>query len=70
MVALKFMTFAGQNVVQFGSANYSPHAFVPVEPLVNFIDEAIFFSDDPAIVNSFKRRFDDAWVSTSRLGKD
>ena len=63
----KFMTFAGQNAVQFGSANYSPHAFVPVEPLVDFIDEAIFFSDDPAIVNSFKRRFDDAWVSTSRF---
>jgi hypothetical protein len=63
----KMMLFAGQNVVQFGSANFSPHAFVPTEPLVDFIDETIFFSDDPAIVNSFKRRFDDAWVSTSRF---
>ena len=63
----KLMLFAGQNVVQFGSANYSPYAFVPEEPLVDFIDESIFFSDDPAIVNSFKRRFDDAWVSTSRF---
>ena len=60
----KFMLFAGQNVVQFGSANYSPHAFVPTQPLVDFIDETIFFSDDPSIVNSFKTRFDDAWVST------
>ena len=63
----KMMLFAGQNVVQFGSANYSPHAFVPVQPLVDFIDEAIFFSDDPNIVNSFKTRFDDAWVNTSRF---
>jgi PLD-like domain len=63
----KFMLFAGQNVVQFGSANYSPHAFVPLTPLADFIDETIFFSDDPSIVNSFKTRFDDAWVSTSRF---
>jgi hypothetical protein len=63
----KFMLFAGQNVVQFGSANYSPHAFVPVSPLSDFIDETILFSDDPSVVNSFKTRFDDAWVSTSRF---
>jgi phosphatidylserine/phosphatidylglycerophosphate/cardiolipin synthase-like enzyme/regulation of enolase protein 1 (concanavalin A-like superfamily) len=63
----KMMLFAGQNVVQFGSANYSPHAFVPVQPLVDFIDEAILFSDDPNIVNSFKTRFDEAWVNTSRF---
>ena len=61
----KFMLFAGQHEVQFGSANYTPHAFVPVEPLADFIDETIFFSDDAAIVNSFKTKFDDAWVSTS-----
>ena len=63
----KMMLFAGQNVVQFGSANYSPHALVPVQPLVDFIDEAILFSDDPSLVNSFKTRFDEAWVSTSRF---
>jgi hypothetical protein len=61
----KFMLFAGQNTVQFGSANYSPHAFVYTEPLVDFIDEVIFFSNDAALVNSFKTRFDDAWVNTS-----
>jgi hypothetical protein len=61
----KFMLFGGQNVVQFGSANFTPHAFVPVEPNVNFIDEAIFLSDDPDVVNSFKTRFDDGWVSTN-----
>ena len=28
----KMMLFAGQNIVEFGSANYSPNAFVPVTP--------------------------------------
>ena len=60
----KTAIFAGQNVVQTGSANYSPWAFVPPQPLVNFIDETILFSNDPNVVNSFKRRFDDMWVSS------
>lgn len=61
----KTMIFAGQNVVQFSGANYSPYAFVPVEPLVNFIDEVIYFTDNSLIVNSFKTRFDDVWLATS-----
>jgi phosphatidylserine/phosphatidylglycerophosphate/cardiolipin synthase-like enzyme len=60
----KMMLFHGQNVVQFGGANYSPHAFVPASAGVDFLDETILFSDDPAIVNSFRRKFDDAWVSS------
>ena len=31
----KMMLFAGQNTVEFGSANYSPNAFVPVTPYSN-----------------------------------
>jgi phosphatidylserine/phosphatidylglycerophosphate/cardiolipin synthase-like enzyme len=61
----KTMIFAGQNVVQFSGANYSPHAFVPVEPYVDYVDEVIVFSDDPAIVGSFKTKYDDAWTATS-----
>jgi HKD family nuclease/regulation of enolase protein 1 (concanavalin A-like superfamily) len=61
----KAMIFAGQNVVQFGSANYSPHAFAPQQPLVDFLDETILFSNEAAIVDSFKRRFDDYWTDTS-----
>jgi hypothetical protein len=62
---LKMMVFAGQNRVQFGSANYSPSAFVPQQPLVNFQDETIYFTNDPDIVNSFKTKFDDNWINTS-----
>jgi HKD family nuclease len=61
----KAMIFAGQNTVEFGSANYSVDAFVPVTPYVNYVSETIFFEDDPAIVNSFKRKFDDLWVDTT-----
>jgi phosphatidylserine/phosphatidylglycerophosphate/cardiolipin synthase-like enzyme len=61
----KMMLFAGQNVVEFSSANFSSHAFVPVQPLVDYIDEAIYFSDDPAVVNSFKTMYDNVWTNTT-----
>jgi phosphatidylserine/phosphatidylglycerophosphate/cardiolipin synthase-like enzyme len=60
----KTMIFAGQNVVQTGSPNYSPSAFVPISPLVNFQDESILFSNDPVVVNSYKRMFDVVWTSS------
>ncbi len=65
IVHWKTMIFAGQHVVQFSGANYSPHAFRPSLPYVDFIDEVIYFTDDPDIVNSFKRKYDDAWTATS-----
>ena len=61
----KMMLFAGQNVVQFSGANYSAEAFVPIEPYVNYVDEIIYFTDNPAYVNSFKTRYDDVWTATS-----
>jgi phosphatidylserine/phosphatidylglycerophosphate/cardiolipin synthase-like enzyme len=64
IVHWKTMIFAGQNVVEFSGANFSPHAFVPMSPYVDYIDEAIYFTDEPALVNSFKRRFDDVWTTT------
>jgi hypothetical protein len=63
----KMMLFHGQNVVQFSKANYIPYAFVPVTPGVDFHDEAIFFTNDLNLTNSFRRRFDDLWVNTSQF---
>jgi hypothetical protein len=60
----KLMIFAGQDTVEFGSANYSPDAFVPTTPYTNYVAETVFFTDDPAVVNSFKTKFDDAWTDT------
>ena len=44
----KMMLFAGQNIVEFSGANFSPTAFVPQAPYDDYEDEAIYFSDDPS----------------------
>jgi phosphatidylserine/phosphatidylglycerophosphate/cardiolipin synthase-like enzyme len=61
----KMMLFAGQNVVYFGSANYSDDAFVPNDPYRDFVDETIYLTNDPSVVNSFKTKYDSAWIDTS-----
>jgi phosphatidylserine/phosphatidylglycerophosphate/cardiolipin synthase-like enzyme len=63
----KMMLFAGQNKVEFSGANFSPNFFVPSTPYQNYIDEAIYFTDDPAVVNSFKTKYDDHWTDTTNF---
>jgi HKD family nuclease len=63
----KMMLFVGQNKVQFSAANYGPENFVPVTPFQNYIDEVIYVTDDTSIVNSFKTKFDDKWIDTTRF---
>ncbi len=62
----KMMYFRGQDVVEFSKANYTPLSFVPIQPNVNYDDEVIFFTDDPLITQSLRKRFDDLWVNTSQ----
>jgi PKD repeat protein len=64
----KFMVFAGQNKVQFSGANYDGSEFRPFTPYVNYTDEAIYFTDDPSVVNSFKTLFDNSWTDTVNYG--
>jgi phosphatidylserine/phosphatidylglycerophosphate/cardiolipin synthase-like enzyme len=63
----KMMLFHGQNVVEFSGANYSAAAWRPASatPYESYVDEAIYFTSDSAIVNSFRTRFDDQWVDTA-----
>lgn len=61
----KFMLFVGQDTVEFGAANFSDYYFIPVEAYKNYTDEAIYFTDAPALVDSFKTRMDDAWMDTT-----
>ena len=63
----KMMLFVGQNKVQFSAANYGPQNFEPTTPFSNYIDEIIYFSDNTSIVNSFKTKFDDKWIDTTRF---
>jgi hypothetical protein len=60
----KFMVFQGQDMLEFSKANYGPFAFVPFEPNVSYDDEAVFFTNDDRLTNSFRRRFDDRWIDT------
>ena len=61
----KVMLFHGQNVVEFSKANYTDTEFVPITPNVNYFDEAVYFTNDDRLINSFRRRFDDNWLDTT-----
>ena len=65
MLHWKFMVFESQNLVQFSAANYSDYYFKPIVPYSNYTDEGIYFCDDAPMVDSFRRKFDDAWVDPS-----
>ena len=47
----KVTIFAGQNLVTFGSANYTPFELAPASS-TNYKDESVMFSAGPAIVNT------------------
>ena len=63
----KMMLFHGQNVVEFSGANYSANAWRPgtAVPYENYTDEAIYFTSDSAITDSFRTKFEDHWVNTT-----
>ena len=60
----KSMYFVGQNRLEFSGANYGASFFVPTTPNSNYIDEAIYFTDDQSLINSFKTKYDDLWTDT------
>jgi len=60
----KMMQFVGQQRLEFTGANYGASFFVPTTPNSNYIDEAIYFTDDQSLINSFKTRYDDLWTDT------
>ena len=61
----KFMIFDAQNILQFSAANYSDYYFAPIVPYANYTDEGIYFTGVGTLVDSFRRRFDDAWTDTA-----
>ena len=60
----KMMLFQGQNQIEWSGANYSSDFFVPTSPYSNYIDEAIYFTNDDSIIQSFKTKYDDLWTDT------
>jgi phosphatidylserine/phosphatidylglycerophosphate/cardiolipin synthase-like enzyme/regulation of enolase protein 1 (concanavalin A-like superfamily) len=60
----KATIFVGQNIVAFGSANYTPFELAPWSA-TNYKDEIVLFTDDSTIVNAFKTKFDRYWNDTA-----
>ena len=60
----KVMIYAGQAKMQFSAANFANGSYSPVIPYTSYVDEAVYFTDDPALVTSFQRKFDDIWTDT------
>src|SRR5579872_7229535 len=60
----KAVIFAGQNLVEFGSGNFAPTELAPASP-TNYCDETELFTDDAAIVDAFKTKFDVMWNDTT-----
>jgi len=60
----KAAIFVGQNVVEFGSGNFAPTELAPFSS-TNYDDESELFTDDPALVNAFKTKFDQMWNDTT-----
>ncbi|MCU1385943.1 MAG: hypothetical protein JWL71_4640 [Acidobacteria bacterium] len=58
----KLMLFAGQGVVEWSGANFSPTAFVPQDPYKDYEDEVIYFSEQ--LAPSFMTMFDNIWTNT------
>jgi hypothetical protein len=61
---IKATVFVGQNLVAFGSANYSPYELTPFSP-TNYHDETTMFSTDPTLVGAFETKFDTYWHDTA-----
>jgi regulation of enolase protein 1 (concanavalin A-like superfamily) len=63
----KMALFASQGQVEFAGANYAPFEMTPDIPYQNYTDEVVCFTNDPAIVQSFMRKFDDLWTNTNEF---
>jgi hypothetical protein len=64
----KMMMYRGQNAVHFSAANFANGSYSPSEAggeYFRYVDEAIYFTTDPIVVQTFMRKYDDHWTNTS-----
>jgi hypothetical protein len=60
----KCAIFAGQNAVEFGSANWTVYSLRPYSS-TNYDDETVQVTKDQTLVPAFKMMFDRMWVDTA-----
>ena len=58
----KMILYAGQAKMHFSAANFANGSYSPSTPYTSYVDEAVYFTDDPAIVESFMTKYDDLWT--------
>jgi phosphatidylserine/phosphatidylglycerophosphate/cardiolipin synthase-like enzyme len=61
----KMILYAGQSKMHFSAANFSNGSYSPVTPYEDYVDEAIYFTDDPGLVHTFMTKYDDLWTNTT-----
>jgi hypothetical protein len=67
----KMMLYRGQSAVHFSAANFANGSYSPSEPggeYFRYVDEAIYFTTDPEVVQTFMTKYDDTWTDTTRYG--
>src|SRR4051794_5871174 len=62
----KVFIFHGQGKMNFSAANFSNGSYSPIVPYTEYVDEAIYFTNRPSIVNSFITKFEDRWTNTTK----
>ena len=48
----KMILYAGQGSVHFSGSNFSDGSYSPMVPYTRYVDEAVYFTDDPDVVHS------------------
>jgi len=61
----KMMLYAGQGRVHFSGANFSDGSYSPIVPYTGYVDEAVYFTDDPSVVHPFMTKYDDVWLDNA-----
>ncbi len=64
------MLYRGQNAVHFSAANFANGSYSPSEAggeYLRYVDEAIYFTTDPLVVQTFMNKYDDIWTSTTHF---
>lgn len=64
----KMMLYRGQSAVHFSAANFANGSYSPSEPggeYLRYVDEAIYFTTDPIVVQTFMKKYDDIWTNTT-----
>jgi hypothetical protein len=61
----KMILYAGQGQVHFSGSNFSDGSYSPIVPYTRYVDEAIYFTGDPAVVHSFMTKYDSVWLDTA-----